>query len=121
MSSGFTDAPKSQTNLPNVQCLRPRTRRTTDKKAVFLEFNGSTIGCFETRWLMRTPPTNRCTGGTGGDFRIIIGPAQLLGNTVARSTRPLGGQSTFDARPAPCTYHVQRDASDSRHTRRPAG
>ena len=30
--------------------------------------------------------TNRWTGATGSEFRIIIGPAQLLGNAVARST-----------------------------------
>ena len=34
--------------------------------------------------------TNRWTGATGSLFRIIIGPAQLLGNAVARSTPPLG-------------------------------
>ena len=34
-------------------------------------------------------PTNRWTGATGSEFRII-GPAQLFGNAVARSTQPLG-------------------------------
>ena len=34
-------------------------------------------------------PTNRWTGATGSEFRIIIGPAQLLGNAVARSTQTL--------------------------------
>ena len=34
--------------------------------------------------------TNRWTRAAGSDFRIIIGPAQLLGNAVARSTQPLG-------------------------------
>ena len=35
-------------------------------------------------FLMRR--TNRWTGATGSDFRIIIGPAKLLGKAVARST-----------------------------------
>ena len=35
-------------------------------------------------------PTNRWTGAAGSDFRIIIGPAQLLGIAVARSTPPFG-------------------------------
>jgi hypothetical protein len=30
--------------------------------------------------------TSRWTGATGSDFRIIIGPAKLFGNAVARST-----------------------------------
>ena len=34
---------------------------------------------------------NRWTGATGSDFRIIIGPAQLLGNAVGRSTQTFGG------------------------------
>ena len=34
---------------------------------------------------------NRWTGATGSDFRIIIGPAKLLGNAVARSTLTIGG------------------------------
>ncbi|HYX29394.1 MAG TPA: hypothetical protein VE863_12590 [Pyrinomonadaceae bacterium] len=38
-----------------------------------------------------TRTTNRWTGATGSDFRIIIGPAYLLGNAVARSTQ------TFDS------------------------
>ena len=38
-------------------------------------------------------PTKRWTGATGSVFRIIIGPAQLLGNAVARSTQPSGGKS----------------------------
>lgn len=35
--------------------------------------------------------TNRWTGATGSEFRIIIDPAELLGNAVARSTQPFGG------------------------------
>jgi hypothetical protein len=34
--------------------------------------------------------TNRWTGATGSVFRIIIGPAKLLGNAVAGSTQTFG-------------------------------
>ena len=40
--------------------------------------------------MSRRRRTNRWTGATGSDFRIIIGPAQLLGSAVARSTQTLG-------------------------------
>jgi hypothetical protein len=33
--------------------------------------------------------TNRWTGATGSDFRILIGPAKPVGSPVARSTQPL--------------------------------
>jgi hypothetical protein len=32
-------------------------------------------------------PTNRWTGATGSDLRIIIGPAKPLSSAVARSTQ----------------------------------
>ena len=35
--------------------------------------------------------TNRWTRATGSEFRIIIGPAKLLGDAVARSTQPSFG------------------------------
>ena len=41
-------------------------------------------------------PTNRWTGATGSVFRSRLGPAQLLGNAVARSTQPLGGQRSLN-------------------------
>ena len=37
-----------------------------------------------------TAKSEGMTGATGSDFRIIIGPAKLLGNAVARSTQPFG-------------------------------
>src|SRR4051794_18930663 len=54
--------------------------------------------------LTETDITNRWTGATGSEFPIIIGPAQLLGNAVARSTQ------TFDS------FHHDRKSSNAGHT-----
>ena len=40
-----------------------------------------------TRFYRRRRPTSRWTGATGSDFRIIIGPAKLLGDAVARQLK----------------------------------